>query len=157
MQTERDYRQEIVVGEYRVLLRMEGELYLPIAYPAIRAFYQRLLENTLYWGKEIAGKSLCAEYAALGTPLEKSRFPTTRCTMFTELPYEDRKHAAIVAGARWSGKKEGLFYYAGVWNLAKEELLPPRQIKKLPDLAKALAAYGKNPYKTPCKAEPYML
>ena len=144
MQTERVLMRQIVIGEYRVLLRMEGDLFLPIAYPKIRAFYETLCQNTLVWGKEVLGKSLCKEYADLPDPLSKSRFPTTRCNLFIEIPYEGKEYAAIVCSARWSGKVEGLHRYVGVWQLSEELLLPPREVKKHKEIAEKLAAFGEK-------------
>lgn len=144
MQTERVRLHEIVIGEYRVLLRMEGDLYLPIAFPKIRAFYERLCQNTLDWGKEVLGRKLCQVYEALPTTLEKARFPTTRCNLLIEIPYEDERHAAILCSARWSGKVEGLFRYCGVWDLAEELLLPPKEVKQHKEFAETLAPFGEK-------------
>ena len=141
MQTERLRMNEIVIGEYRVLLRMEGDLCLPIAFPKIRSFYKTLCQNTLSWGKEALGRELCREYADLPSTLEKARFPTTRCSLFIEIPYEDSEHAVIICSARWSGKVEGLFRYIGVWNMREELLLAPREVKKHKALAKSLAPF----------------
>lgn len=139
METERLQMNEIVIGEYRVLLRMEGDLLLPIGRPKIRAFYEKLCQNTLAWGKQRLGRALCDEYAALADTRLKSRFPTTRCSLFTEIPFEDDEHVAIVLSARWSGKIEGVFRYVGVWQTEREELLPMREVKKHKKVAASLA------------------
>lgn len=144
MQTETLRRHEIVIGEYRVLLRMEGELLLPTEHPKIRAFYERLYQNTFAWGKEVLGRALCKEYAELPDTLSKSRFPTTRCNLSMELSYEDDSFAAILCSAVWRGKIEGAFRHVGVWELQSELLLPPREIKCHKEMATIQALFGEK-------------
>ena len=144
METERLRRNEIVIGEYRVLLRMEGDLLLPTDHPKICAFYETLCQNTLAWGKEKLGRALYDEYAALVDTRAKSRFPTTRCSLFTEIPFEEDDYVAIALSARWSGNVEGLFRYIGVWQLSKEELLPAREVKQHKEIAARLAVFGEK-------------
>ncbi|MBQ7173435.1 MAG: hypothetical protein IJR88_04890 [Clostridia bacterium] len=144
METEQVRLCEIVVGEYRVLLRMEGNLTLPVAYPKIASFYRQLFQNTLSWGKEVLGKELCREYAALPDPRQKSRFPTTRALFRNQLLYDDGEYAVILSTADWSGKKEGLFQYAGAWLLQKEILLLPNEVKKHEKLREYAAIFGEK-------------
>ena len=144
METERLRMNEIVIGEYRVLLRMEGDLLLPTDRPKIRAFYEKLCQNTLAFGKERLGRALCEEYAALADTRSKSRFPTTRCSLLTEIPFADDGYVAIALSARWSGKIEGMFHYVGVWQEEREELLPMREVKQHKKIAVALADFGEK-------------
>lgn len=144
MELERVKIGEAVVSEYRVLLRISGEICLPKDYPKIRAFCEKRIENTVQYAKEVVGARLCEEYASLTDTRAKARFSVTRCTLFCEPLYADETCALFRLEAVWSGEVIGRFEYASAWDLRDESLLLPREVKKHENLRAYASIFGEK-------------
>ena len=117
---------------YQVLLRVEGELFLPKDVPKIRAFYEDLSNTCLSWAQDQYGKSLEKEYLALESNKERARFHAQKYQFRVRKCFENETLVAFLCEAafahRWSGSGDGYRRVSHVWNIREELMLPPSQI-----------------------------
>jgi hypothetical protein len=132
MELERQTLRGSTVEGYRILLRAQAELLLPLEYPVIREFYITLARRCIEWTCEVTGERLRARYLALDTNAERAHFDTRTYRFAMRYCDTDDRHAAIVCESRFSGDGERIAYrrISHVWYLAEQTLLPPSQIIK---------------------------
>ena len=132
MELERIELLRSVRREYRILLRIDAELYLPVKEKRIREFYKVLWERCFHWARDQYGAELAREYDALESTAEKARFRTQTLRFRMRLCYEDNTVAAMLCESailgRWTGPRDGYSRLSQVWQKDEELLLPTEQI-----------------------------
>ena len=119
---------------YQVLLRVEGELFLPKDCPKIREFYEELSSTCLSWAQNQYGEELKKAYSALESNKERARFRTQGYRLRIGRCFENEQYAAFlcesVLADQWSGTGGAYRRASQVWNKREETLIPPSQILK---------------------------
>ena len=120
---------------YQVLLRVEGELFLPNDYPKIRGFYEKLSNACFSWAQDQYGERLKKEYSALESNKDRARFRTQKYRLRVGRCFENEQYAAFlcesILAEQWSGMGDRYRRISQVWNKREETLLPPAQILKV--------------------------
>ena len=132
MELEKQTVRGSTVEGYRILLRAQAELLLPLEYPVIREFYIALAKRCIDWTCEVTGERLRTRYLALGTNAERARFDTRTYRFSMRYCDTDDRHAVIVCESRFSGEDARITYrrISHVWYLSEQTLLPHSQIVK---------------------------
>ena len=132
MELERVELHRSVRREYKILLRIEAELLLPIREKGIREFYQNLSNRCLGWARDEYGARLLREYDAIEGTSQKARYRTQIYRFRMRLCYEDASLAAFLCESvilgRWAGPGEGYRRLSHVWQKKEGLLLPAEQI-----------------------------
>ena len=132
MELERLEIHRSVRREYRILLRIDAELLLPIKEKAIREFYRSLWERCFAWARDEYGAELLRAYDALENNGERARVRAQTYRFCIRLCYEDDAIAAILCESailgRWTGPGDGYRRLSHVWQKNEELLLPMEQI-----------------------------
>ena len=117
---------------YQVLLRVEGELFLPKDFPKIRDFYEALSNTCLSWAHNRYGEELKAAYSALESNKERARFPTQKYQLCVRRCFEDEHYVAFLCESALKAHGTGDRYrrVSHVWNKQEESILPQAQILK---------------------------
>lgn len=114
--------------DYRVLLYADAVL--PIfGNDRMDRLYQSAAGRFFAWAEE-EGERLRADYLALATVREKSRFPTVRVRLECRITWEDDSLCSVLLRVtRPDGTGEKTGYLSGmVWNRAENTVLPLWQI-----------------------------
>lgn len=120
---------------YQVLLRVEGELFLPEDFFKIREFYEKLSSACLSWAQDQYGERLKNEYSALESTKERARFRTQKYRLRIGRCFENESYVAFLCESeltdQWSGMGERYRRSSQVWNKSEETQLPPSQILRV--------------------------
>ena len=117
--------RKTVCQDFRILMRTEIEIPIPVAYPVIRDFYRKLIDTVLRWTVEREGERLRGEYLAKEIR-ERARYRTKLLQVRGEvLPTADAWFA-LVCHAKETGAET--WSVLQVWNLSEQTLLPSKEI-----------------------------
>ena len=122
----------VVREGYRVLLRGEVRLWLPVARERICNYYERVGEACLRWAEKGEGERLRERYLALASHEEQARFPMARYSLTCEPIWEEEDHVGMLCrSVLREGERAEKRCMAQVWRLSEETLLPPRRIREV--------------------------
>ncbi len=128
MEWKKETRRGAVREGYRVLLRCEIEMTLPLEHGRICDYYRRVAEACLRWAEEVTGERRRAEYR-LAEPREQERMQTAHHGLTIAPAWWNEELLAMVCNSfltEAAGVKRQRL--AAAWLLSEETILPPKQL-----------------------------